>query len=99
MALADVRTLTYGSRNKILHRKHSAPIIEMARNKPAPWPSRNRHEFCSAYAAEAAASLLIPFHTQKRNVRTVTISRVPPTILVIIGHALLGEGHHLLEGA
>src|SRR5260370_8371952 len=30
MALADVRTLTYGSRNKILHRKHSTPIIEMA---------------------------------------------------------------------
>src|SRR5260370_20728604 len=41
MALADVRTLTYGSRNKILHRKHNAPIIEMARNKPPPWPSRN----------------------------------------------------------
>src|SRR5260370_17443401 len=30
MAMADVRTLTYGSRNKILHRKHSTPIIEMA---------------------------------------------------------------------
>jgi hypothetical protein len=36
---------------------------------------------------------------QKRNVRTVVIGGVPPAILVIICHALLGERHHLLERA
>jgi hypothetical protein len=51
------------------------------------------------FAAEAAASLLISFRTQNRNVRSVTISGVPPAVLVIVCHALLGERLHLLERA
>ena len=51
MALADVRTLTYGSRNKILHRKHSTLIIEMAEtSQMLPGPA----------AGEVAAGLSSP---------------------------------------
>jgi hypothetical protein len=48
----------------------------------------------SCAALRGAGSIL----AVNRNVRAVPIGRVPPTVFVIIGHALLGERLHLFQG-
>src|SRR6266566_4036007 len=66
---------------------------------PVPPPETSTRGFAAAHPILQIAPLLIPFRIQERNVRTVAISGVPPTVLVIICHALLGERLHRFERA